>query len=180
MVRFLEEQGQRAKELFDLYRGHFFQMHRDGVFEEYKTYEIDSQIEIDWYNEWIDNYTKQLSIRDWDAITSLESLAKYYQDSRILDNVIAFASRHIMGADSIVKLMYAEKLMDIIKSSKKVVSREIRYAAYQLTYKILEDMISKPLIIDPGHELHRYNLKDKKSLNSRAKKSMDEIRNVRE
>ncbi|MGO4269320.1 hypothetical protein AB4Z22_05640 [Paenibacillus sp. TAF58] len=47
----------RAKELFDLYRGHFFQMHRDGVFVEYKTYEIESQIEIDWYNEWIDNYT---------------------------------------------------------------------------------------------------------------------------
>ncbi len=155
-------------------------MHRDGVFEEYKTYEIESQIEIDWYNEWIDTCTNHLSIRDWDAITSLELLAKYYQDSRILDNVIAFASRHIMGADSIVKLMYAEKLMDLIKSLKKVVSREKRHAAYQLTYKMLEDIILKPLIIDPGHELDQYHLKDKKSLNSRAKKSMDEIRNVRD
>lgn len=179
-MRFLEEQRMRAKELFDLYRGHFFQMHRDGVFEEYKTYEIDSQIEMDWYTEWIDNYTNQLSIRDWDAITSLESLAKYYQDSRILDHVIAFASRHIMGADSIVKLMYAEKLMDLIKSLTKVVSREIRHSAYQLTYKILEDIISKPLIVDPGHELSQYHLKDKKSLNSRVKKSMDEIRNIRD
>jgi hypothetical protein len=176
----LEEQRQRAKELFDLYRGHFFQMHRDGVFEEYKTYEIESQIEIDWYNEWIDTCTNHLSIRDWDAITSLESLAKYYQDSRILDNVIAFASRHIMGADSIVKLMYAEKLMDLIKSLKKVVSREKRHTAYQLTYKMLEDIILKPLIIDQGHELDQYHLKDKKSLNSRVKKSMDEIRNVRD
>ncbi|NRF93010.1 hypothetical protein HQN89_18705 [Paenibacillus frigoriresistens] len=176
----MEEQRQRAKELFDLYRGHFFQMHRDGVFEEYKKYEIESQIEIDWYNEWIDTCTNHLSIRDWNAITSLESLAKYYQDSRILDNAIAFASRHIMGADSIVKLMYAEKLMDLIKSLKKVVSREKRHAAYQLTYKMLEDIILKPLIIDPGHELDQYHLKDKKSLNSRAKKSMDEIRNVRD
>jgi hypothetical protein len=176
----MDEQAQRAKDLFTLYRGSFFQMHRDGVLEEYKKFEIERQIEVDWYIELIDKFTTELSIRDWEAITSLESLAKYYPDPRILENVIAFVSLHIMGADSIVKLMYAEKLMDLIQSLKKIISKEERYTAYRQTFKILEDIIVKPLIIDPGHELHVFHLKDKKSLNNRAQKWLDEIKNVRD
>ncbi|SDN72514.1 hypothetical protein SAMN04487897_104206 [Paenibacillus sp. yr247] len=153
-------------------------MHREGVLEEYKKYDIERQIEVDWYNELIDKFTNELSIRDWEAITSLESLAKYYPDPRILENVIAFVYRHIMGADSIVKLIYAEKLIDLIKSLKNIISKEIRYTAYRHTLKILDDIIVKPLIVDPGHELHFFQLKDKKSLNNRARKSIEEIKNV--
>lgn len=131
-----------------MYRGSFIHMHREGVLDQYKNFEIARQVEVGWYNEWIDKLTNELSIRDWEAISELESLAKYYQDPRILENVLTFVARHIMGADSIVKLMYAEKLMAIIQATKKVISKEFRYAAYQQTYKILEDITLKPLIID--------------------------------
>ncbi|NEW06707.1 hypothetical protein GK047_11845 [Paenibacillus sp. SYP-B3998] len=169
---------QRVKELFILYRGHFIQMHRAGYLEEYKKYDISKQTEIDWYNELIDTFSKQLSIRDWEAVTSLEALAKYYEDDRMLEHVISFVSRHIMGADSMVKLMYAEKIIDFVKSSKKPMPKEFLYKVCRITVQILEDIISKPLIIDPGHELDVFNLKDKKSLNNRAKKSIGEIENI--
>ncbi|MEC0227170.1 hypothetical protein [Paenibacillus alba] len=175
----MNEQEVEAKELFMLYRGHFIQMHKNGVLEAYKKGGIEREIEITWYHEIMDKLTSELSIRDWEAMTGLEALAKYYQDARMLEGVMTFVIRHMMGADSIVKLMYAERLLSILQSLKSVLPDDKRYLAYQQTLKILEDISLKPLIIDPGHELELFNLKDKKSLNNRVKKSMDEIKTIR-
>jgi hypothetical protein len=155
-------------------------MHREGNYEEYKSYNITKEMEAGWYKELIDACSDELSIRDWHAVLSLESIAKNYQASIILENVILFVSRHLMGADSIVKLMYAEIVISIIKSTMKVVSKDLFYQACKATFQILEDVISKPLIIDPGHDLHNYQLKDKRSLNNRAKQSIEEIKKLLE
>ncbi|MBP1964376.1 hypothetical protein [Paenibacillus aceris] len=174
----MEEQLQKAKELFVLYRGNFIHMHREGVLEAYKQFEVGRQVEIDWYSEMIDAYAKELSIRNWEAVSGLGALAKYYQDARIVDHVTAFISRQLMGADSIVKLMYAEKLLEIIQTTKNVIAKEKLYEAYRHALRVLEDIIAKPLIVDPGHELSLFQLKDKKSLNLRARKSIEEIKLV--
>ncbi|UKS29181.1 hypothetical protein LOZ80_09700 [Paenibacillus sp. HWE-109] len=171
----MEERIVVAKGLFTLYRGHFIQMHRDGVLEDYRDCGIERQTEIEWYQELIAKLSLDLSIRDWDAVSSLEALAKYYQDERMLESVMNFITRQIMGADSIVKLMYAERLISLIVSLRPVITQENRYSAYQQALRILEDILAKPLVIDPGHDLHHYHLKDKKSLNLRAQKSIDEI-----
>lgn len=166
------------KELFTLYFGSYFQMHRDGKLEEYKSYNISKEEEAGWLEELIAKYTGELSIRSWDAVIGLLSVAKNYPDSRILSNVISFASRHVMSSDSIVKLMYAENIIAIIKLVSNKCSTEQLHYAYKVTALILEDIISKPLIIDPGHELHEFQLKDKKSLNNRASKSIEVIKEM--
>ncbi|RKP57974.1 hypothetical protein D7Z26_00200 [Cohnella endophytica] len=173
----MDDQLIRAKELFTSYDGSTLHMYREGQLEEYKQYNIPKQLEIDWFNELINQYTQELSIKDWNAVYRLDSIANHYKDERILRNVVAFTSRNVMSSDSIVKLMYAEGIIEIINKTKDQIQNDLRTEAYKTTYLILEDIINKPLIIDPGHELENYNLKDKKSLNDRAKRSIEKIKN---
>lgn len=174
----MDDTKQRAKELFTSYFGSYFQMHRDGKYEEYKSYDISKDAEAEWYEELIAKYTGELSIREWDAVLGLLSIAQNYPEGRILDHAISFTSRHVMSSDSIVKLMYAETNIEIIKLVKNKCSTELLHKAYKGTALILEDIISKPLIIDPGHELHLFHLKDKRSLNNRAAKSIEVIKEM--
>lgn len=169
----MDEQLEKAKQLFFSYQGHFFQMNRGGDLEEYKTYNIATEVEAEWYKVMIDQIAGELSIMNWNAVFRMEAIAKYYKVSMILEKVISFVSQHIMGSDSIVKLMYAEKIIEIIRSLKNVLSDDVLYKALKVTLGILEDIISKPLVIDPGHELKLFDLKDKKSLNNRARKNID-------
>ncbi|WP_139998661.1 hypothetical protein [Paenibacillus paridis] len=167
---------QRAKELFTDYFGNYFQMHKNGLLEEYKTYEVTKEAETQWYEEMIANEVKKLSIRNWDAALQCVSISKNYPDSKIVEQIVAFASRHVMSSDSMVKLMYAELIIEIIKLVKAHTATELLHKAYKETAIILEDIISKPLIIDPGHELHVFGLKDKRSLNLRAANSIESIK----
>jgi hypothetical protein len=174
----MNEQFERAKKLFIAYHGSFLQMHRDGDYEEYKKYDVPRQLELEWCKEMIAAYTRELSISDWEAVTGLQSIARNYQDSTILENVILFTSRHLMSADSIVKLMYAERMIEIIKLTMEIISNDLLNRAYKVTMHVLEDIIAKPLIIDPGHELHLYDLKDKRSLNHRANRGVQELKDA--
>ncbi|GMK39574.1 hypothetical protein PCCS19_26280 [Paenibacillus sp. CCS19] len=171
----MDEQLTRAKELFTSYDGSTFHMYRAGHLEEYKQYEIPKQLELDWFNEMIAQYSRELSITDWKAVTRLSAIAANCQNERILKNVLSFASRNVLSSDSIVKLMYAEGILEIIHKIKSVLPDDRKLEAYKTTHMLLEDIINKPLIIDPGHELEQFNLRDKKSLNERAKRSMEKI-----
>ncbi|WP_410514616.1 hypothetical protein PaeBR_09660 [Paenibacillus sp. BR2-3] len=174
----MENQAQRAKELFTYYYGSSFDMHREGTYEEYKSFCVSKETEMEWFKELIGEYTGQLSIRNWDAITSLSSISRNYQDSVIVENVVSFASRNIMSADSIVRLLFAERLVEILGANKKVLSKDLLFRACKVTVEVLEAIISQPLVIDPGHELQQLNLKDKRSLNSRAKKSIEDVMDI--
>jgi hypothetical protein len=167
---------QKAKELFSSYLGSFIQMYRDGNLEEYKEYDIAKQTETEWFDEMVDLFTKELSIMNWNGIFRLEALARNYPNPKILDNAASFSSRHLMSADSLVKLVFAEKMIELIKLFKKEVSLELLYKAYKSTIEILEDTIAKPLILDPGHELEQFDLKDKKDLNIKARRKIDELK----
>ncbi|KGE18049.1 hypothetical protein [Paenibacillus wynnii] len=174
----MDEQAQGAKELFALYYGSLLHMHREGKSEEYRSYNISKEIEIEWFQEMIEKHSKDLSIRNWDAVASLSSIAKNYQDSSMVEKVASFAARNIMSADSIVKLMFAEGMVEIIRSNKKVLSKELLFKACKGTVEILEGIISLPLVIDPGHELEQFHIKDKRSLNSRAKQGVQAVMDI--
>ncbi|WP_028610909.1 hypothetical protein [Paenibacillus harenae] len=165
----------KAKELFTAYYGNFIQMHREGKLEEYRAYELPKETETEWLQEMLNRFSRELSITNWDAMLRLQALARNSQDSRLLENMVAFASRHLMSADSIVKLMYAEITIELIISIPNPYSKELIFRAFKLTIRLLEDIIAGPLVADPGHELHLFGLKDKKSLNNRAKKDIDVI-----
>ncbi|WP_313638978.1 hypothetical protein [Paenibacillus sp.] len=172
----MTEETQRAKELYTRFLGHFLNMHKEGLLKEYKSFEIPREQELEWLNEMALEYVKQLSIRDWDAISVIEALSRNFQDSWIVEKISSFASRNIMSADSLVRLIYAEKLVEIIRCHKQVISKELLFQACKVTVLILEDVISQPLVIDPGNELKDLGLKDKRALNSRAEQSMEQVK----
>lgn len=174
----MPEQTQRAKELYTRFLGNFLNMHKEGLLEEYKSFEIPRELELEWLNEIAMEFSKQLSIRDWDTISALTALSRVYQDNWIVENVSAFAARNIRSADSLVRLMYAEHLVEIIRSHKKVITQDLLFQACKVAVQILEDVITQPLIIDPGHELKQLNLKDKRALNSRAQKSLEVVKEL--
>ena len=174
----MAEQATRAKQIFTGHYGNYFQMHREGNYEEYKTYEITKEQEAAWYAELIEMNVNRLSIRNWDAVIQLLLVAKNHPDSHILERIIAFASRHVMSSDSIVKLMYAEHIIEIIKLVKSKAEIELLHRAYKTAAQILDDIMSKPLIVDPGHDLQSLGLKDKRSLNQRAGKNIEVIKEL--
>jgi hypothetical protein len=171
----MSDQLQQARELFVRYQGSNIQMHKEGVLKQYKQFEVPRETETGWFQELITGHTQKLSIRDWEAVSALEVLSRSYQDPQIVQNAVSFASRNIMSADSIVRLVYGEELVNIIRSNTKVLSREQLFSACRTAVQILEAVIAQPLVVDPGHELQQLNLKDKRGLNSRAQKSLAEV-----
>ncbi|WNR46935.1 hypothetical protein [Paenibacillus roseipurpureus] len=172
----MELEQQRAKALFTQFRGSTILMHREGVYNEYKSYLASKEMELQWVQEMIDRFTRELSIRDWEVLSSLASIARDFKDVRVLTNVVSFASKHIKSADSLVKLKYAESIVDMLTSVKAVISQETLFESLKTTKIILDDIMLNPLILDPGHELKQFNLKDKKSLNLRANNSIEQLK----
>jgi len=172
------EQVEAAKKLFIKYSGSMLDMHREGKFKEYKSFNISTEIEMQWFEEMINGYADNLSIRNWEAVTFLASISKNYQNNLMVEKVTSFALRNIMSADSVVRLMFAEGLMEIIRANKKVVTKDLLFKACRATVEILEGVITEPLVIDPGHELEQYQLKDKRSLNSRAKQDIEAVMEI--
>ncbi|WP_337104360.1 hypothetical protein [Paenibacillus sp. YIM B09110] len=164
-----------AKAMFEQYRGSLVAMHKAGVLVPYKAHGISVEIEAKWYADIIDSLASQLSIMNGEAVTELEAMAKYYPSPAILERVVTFASRHISGADSLVKLVYAEKMIQLIKLMKKTITPDLLHSACKATDRTLRDLISQPLIVDEGHSLQTFHLRDKRALNLRAKNSLDQI-----
>ncbi len=171
----MNEEFLQARELFVRYSGSLVQMHREGTLKAYQDYNIPKETEQQWLQELAGEYLQRLSIRDWEAVARLETLSKQYQNAVIVDKTASFADRNIMSADSIVRLMYAEGLVGIIRAHKPLISREQLFSASRTAVQILEAVIVQPLVIDPGHELQQLGLRDKRTLNSRAKKSIEEV-----
>lgn len=172
----MESEQQRAKELFTYYLGSTFQMYREGAHDEYKTFTISKETEMQWVQEMIDHYSAELSIRDAEVLNSLESIARDFKEVRVLKNVVSFASRHIKSADSIVKLLFAESIIRMLTSVKGDITRDALYETLQATKLIIDDIMLNQLVLDPGHDLKSYKLKDKKSLNLRANKSIEALK----
>ncbi len=171
----MDKNTEQARELFTRCLGSPIQMHREGVLEQYKQSAIAKETEKQWVDEMFAGYLKQLSIRDWEAVAALEALSRQYQDIVMVEKTASFATRNLMSADSIVRLRFAENLVVIIRSHKKVLSREQLFSSCRAAAELLQSVIEQPLVIDPGHELQQLGLKDKRGLNSRAKKSIDEV-----
>lgn len=171
----MEEELRQAREIFTGYLGSAAQMHREGALAAYKQYEIPREQEIQWFQELIADWSARLSIRDWEAVTALEALSQNYKDPVIVDKAASFASRNLMSADSAVRLMYAEALVEIIRAHKKELDRGQLFSACRVAVQLLESVAVQPLVTDPGHELQQLGLKDKRALNNRAKKGIEQV-----
>jgi len=58
----MEEQEARARELYSRHYGSLLDMHREGKYEEYKSYGIAIETETEWITAMIRKYTAELSM----------------------------------------------------------------------------------------------------------------------
>ncbi|MFC9709800.1 hypothetical protein ACFTRD_16810 [Paenibacillus sp. NPDC056933] len=171
----METEWDIPKALFITHYGSAIKMHREGVYTEYKRWDVPKELEETWMAERIRHLTTELSIMNWDAVDELALIAKHFADPAIVAAITAFASRQLMSADSMVRLMYAERLIELIKRYESILPMDKLRETYQLTMTLLEDVAAKPLVLDPGHELQQHGMKDKRGLNLRVEKDKEEI-----
>ncbi|MFB9325581.1 hypothetical protein ACFFSY_06550 [Paenibacillus aurantiacus] len=169
---------EEAKQLFIRNCGNMIRMHKEGVLQVYKAYEVPKETEAAWTAELIDELVKALSILNTNALEELESMYKIGQQPSIYVGILQFASKQVMSADSIVRLAYAESIVRMFKLMRQSPSKDVHYKSLQVASELLEDVIAKPLVLDVGRELQIYGLSDKKALNTRARQSLDEAREV--
>ncbi|MDR6717751.1 hypothetical protein [Paenibacillus sp. 2003] len=164
-----------AKDLFVKHYGSAIQMYREGVYAEYKRWDVPQELEEQWIGERIQQLSSELSIMNWDAVDELALIAKHRTEPNIIKAITEFASRQLKSADSMVRLVYAERLIELIKRYESSLPMDKLRETYQLTMDLLVDVATKPLVLDPGHELQQYGLKDKRGLNLRVEKNKEEI-----
>ncbi|MBT2291722.1 hypothetical protein J7E73_21855 [Paenibacillus albidus] len=167
-----------AKVLFNRYLGSKSAMYRGGDYEVYNSCGISDETEQEWFKELIDRTIAELSIRDWGAITSLVMISSVCKDSLSVEKAAAFAARNIKSADSMVRLIFGEQLVELIRANKIVLTRDSLFEASRTALQTLENVIAEPLILDPGHELAQFQVKDKRALNQRAGKSIEALKEL--
>ncbi|CAI6079225.1 hypothetical protein [Cohnella sp. JJ-181] len=151
-------------------------MYRAGVYEAYKAGQVPPETEALWLAELIEGYAGALSIRDWEAVSGLEAVAREHKDARAVHHTVKFAARHLMSADSAVKLIYAERLVAMLKALGGSLSTEALHEAIRTAKVVLDDVVAKPLILDPGHDLESLGIKDKRAMNQRAGTAVEALK----
>ena len=164
--------------MFIEHGGSTIRMYRAGMLETYKTYEVPPALETEWLQEMIGGFAQSLSIRDWAAVAALEEAAKTHKEPQALQLAVRFASRHLLSADSVVKLKYAEHLIGMLKALNGIAATELSHEAIRTVKVILDDVIAQPLVLDPGHDLSSMGIKDKRALNQRAAHFIDALKDL--
>lgn len=110
-----------AKELFLKYIGNGFHMHRDGVLDIYREYNIDSEIEKEWLNEYFSELIEKLSSsKSPDIIFSrICEVMKATKSSIKMDYLMNILNLYITNWDTFERLRIAEELKDLIKFFSK-------------------------------------------------------------
>ncbi|MDG0791683.1 hypothetical protein OMP38_12970 [Cohnella ginsengisoli] len=167
-----------AKRIFLSYGGSTIRMYRAGEYEAYKAFGASPEEEARWLEELIEGLAGELSIRGWDAAGRLEEIARERKDARPLERTIKFAARHLMSADSLVKLMYAERIVAMLSALKEVLPVAKLHESIRTAKLLLDDIVEKPLVLDAGHDLGAHGMKDKRALNRRAEQTIEALKRV--
>lgn len=132
----------RAKEIYVGYNGSSFFMQREGVYDEYKSYNISKEQEIAWKEELIEILYNQLSFEDGYAFYKLAVIAENYHDQSIVEKLITYISNNKTKGDSLIKLIYAEVLLKI------PCPKELAKVKFDVVDNILHIVLDNPITVN--------------------------------
>lgn len=138
MIRNLEQ----AKRIyFDYVCSHFY-MSRDGILEEYNSFGISKKQELKWRKEFVDLWSSQLSIENFDAINKLSHASAYEAIPSILK---------IYGTgDSYSTLWFSIALINISRSTD--IKKKTKIKLIDLIKERLNEIIYNPIIISSNNK----------------------------
>ncbi|NLP41266.1 MAG: hypothetical protein GX348_03570 [Veillonellaceae bacterium] len=134
----------KAKTMFFRYQGNFFYMSRDGEYEEYKKYNIPKEQELIWKDELVMQWYNKLSFKDTVAFQNLAAIAENYEDYSIVERLIKFVADNLNEGDSLIKLVYAEILLNI------ACPKELLNAKLETVTDLLNYVKNNDITIDSG------------------------------
>lgn len=95
----------RAKEIFFNYSGSGFQMMRDGVLDEYKSYKVSKELEYVWLNELVDREFDRLNINSFDSFFPLWYIVANYRLLNVTIRIQEFISKNANYPSQIVPFL---------------------------------------------------------------------------
>jgi len=158
----------KAKELFFHYCGSLFHMSREGDYTEYKTYNISKEQELIWKNELVEKWVNQLSFKDTLAFLRLVMIAENYHDYNVVKRLIRYVADNIDRGDSLIKLVYAEVLLNI------VCPKELTKAKVGAVGDLLRSVSDNPITVDSSWTKKGFSdkLPDEEYIINRLKKDL--------
>ena len=109
-----------AKELFLKYVGNGFHMHRDGVLDIYRKYNIDSEIEKEWLNEYYSELIEKLkSSESPDIFWLICEVIKATKSTNKMEYLMDILNLCIVNWDSFERLRIAEEIQELIEFFSK-------------------------------------------------------------
>lgn len=139
-----------AKELFLKYIGNSFQMHRDGVLDIYRKYNIDSKIENEWLNEYYSELIEKMkSSESPDKFWLICEVIKVTKSTNRLEYLMDIINLCIVNWDTFERLRIAEEIQGLIeffsKNYKEQSSEILKYK--NIALDIFNSVIHEQVVI---------------------------------
>ncbi len=149
-----------AKEIYFDYLGNESFMWKDGVLEEYKSYNISKDQEKLWGVELKEKLYSELDVKHDSSLGSLILIINYFGDYNLLKNVLNFISNNYKEADSFLKLRYAEELFDVVEKCDfhEQVPEDILLETEKLIRNIINEILNNRIeISDESEKILEFN-----------------------
>lgn len=168
----------KAKDLFMKYNGSYFHMTREGDYDKYKQYNVTKDQELIWKSELVDKLCNELSTDNFNALSSLTTLAGNYDAQEILRKVIAYTSKNIQKGDSFIKIIYCEQIFVIIEKTikqNKNLQTKLINESFDLIKKTLKDVLNNPVDIKPDRDMQFILEPIEEYIRNRATNCLNEV-----
>ncbi len=175
---------EKAKEIFMKYQGDHYGMDLDGEYDLYKSYGVPRRIERKWLAELkeicisrLDSETneKKYIKKFWDAIEVLNRL----KDIDGLIDLLINTSQRAKQMTTIPLVLWAEDLIRTAIRIKEFIEDATFLAkTKEIVIPILEDALSKPLLLSEEFLLIDRSAFTEENINGRLQKALNTLKNA--
>lgn len=125
----MEIEYEKAKKIFDMFSGNKFQMQREGVINEYQSYNIPVEIENDWKKEYLDKievelHSTKIISKKIELFTVYTEASNRFFNSNIISLVENFMKKNNLDSYTQIRLIELKfnALNDLSLNRKQIIN----------------------------------------------------------
>ena len=175
---------EKAKEIFMKYQGNHYGMDLDGEYDLYKSYGVPRRIERKWLAE-----LKEICISRLDSETNEKKYIKKFSDAievlnRLKDidgliDLLINTSQHAKQMTTIPLIIWAEDLIEkAIRIKEFFEDATFLAKTKEIVIPILEDALSKPLLMSEEYLLLYPSTFTEEKINGRLQEALNKLKNA--
>ena len=176
----MKTKHEKAKSLFMDFGGSKFGMGREGVFEEYRQYNVSAKTEIEWIKEYQAELLNKLKKKPNESdLVSLFSRSVFnYKNYDALNQLLALIKEVADALCSFSKLRYAEELYRATADKIKIEAGDVISESRITAIELIKSVLSNPITVSPAYKKQRMmkdTLKDE-SIIERAQSNLEKMK----